>query len=290
MPVSDFHAAVPDAPQPLSAQGPAVRVPAETVRMENFSMRYFRFGHGERHLVILPGLSVQSVMESAQAVASAYAMFAETFTVTVFDRREEMPPDYTVADMAADTAEAMAALGMSEVCLFGASQGGMIAMLIAAEHPALVSRLALGSTAARLDPERAGILREWVRLADAGDAEGLYLAFGEAVYPEKLFALSRGLLREAAKAVTPEELARFSRAARGTDGYNAEKALAAVRCPVLVLAASDDRVLGPDAAEGIARILGGRPDFSMHVYTGYGHAAYDTAPDYKERLYRFFTA
>ena len=46
---------------------------------------------------------------------------------------------------------------------------------------------------------------------------------------------------------------------------------------------------GYTAAE-IAERLGRRPDFEQYTYDGFGHAAYDTAPDYKERLRRFFTA
>ena len=264
-------------------------VPIETVRTERFSMRYFRFGHGPGSLVILPGLSVQSVMDSARAVAGAYAEMTGAFTVTVFDRREEVPENYSVRDMAEDTARAMEVLGMSGVCLFGASQGGMIAMLIAAEHPGLVSRLALGSTAASVDADPPGPLREWVRLAEEGDAEGLYLSFGKAVYPEAVFDQIRGTLLEAAGTVTPEELARFVRLARGTAGFDSRDRIGAIRCPVLVLASEDDRVLGPDASVGLARIFGGRPDFSMHTWSGYGHAAYDTAPDYREKLLRFFT-
>ena len=43
----------------------AKRIEIETVRTESFSMDYFRFGHGKETLVILPGLSVQSVMAFA---------------------------------------------------------------------------------------------------------------------------------------------------------------------------------------------------------------------------------
>lgn len=263
--------------------------PIRTVQTGGFTMRYFQFGYGARQLVILPGLSVQSVMLSADAVAAAYDVMARDFTVTVFDRREEVPAEYSVRDMAEDTAEAMRALGMADVCLFGASQGGMIAMLVAAEHPELVAKLALGSTAAAVDCARGGKLGEWLDLAEKGDAEGLYLSFGEAVYPEAVFREYRDVLRAAAETVTADDLARFSRLARGTACFDAREELGSIRCPVLVLAAADDRVLGPDAAEDIAKILGGRPDFSLHVYEGFGHAAYDTAPDYKERLYRFFT-
>ena len=262
----------------------------ETVRCDDFSMRYFRFGRGGRSMVILPGLSLQSVIGSADAVARAYGRMAEDFTVTVFDRREELPPVYSVSQMADDTARAMEALGMRDLCLFGASQGGMMAILIAARHPELVGRLALGSTAARVDSDRAAALSEWVRLAENGDAEGLCLAFGEAVYPPPVFAAFREVLLEGAKTVTAEDLGRFAVLARGTEGFDAEDEARSIRCPVLALTASDDRVLGPGTAEEFGTLFGDRPDFSLHDYRGYGHAAYDTAPDYKERLRRFFTA
>ena len=72
-------------------------------------MDYFRFGQGGRVLVILPGLSVDSVMKYAGAVADAYAPMARDFTVCVFDRRKELPPSYTIGEMAEDTAAAVRA-------------------------------------------------------------------------------------------------------------------------------------------------------------------------------------
>ena len=52
----------------------------ETVHTDTFSMNYFRFGKGEKTLVILPGLSVQSVMGAADAIAAAYQPCEEIFT------------------------------------------------------------------------------------------------------------------------------------------------------------------------------------------------------------------
>ena len=66
----------------------------QTVKTETFSMRYFRFGSGEKTFVMLPGLSVASVMNDAQLVADSYTQFADGYTVYCFDRREELPPDY----------------------------------------------------------------------------------------------------------------------------------------------------------------------------------------------------
>ena len=259
----------------------------EKVRTDSFAMDFFRFGRGKETLVILPGLSVQSVMGSAELVAEAYRLLADEFTVYVFDRRKELPGEYSVREMAEDTSKALRALGLAQVNVFGASQGGMMALEIAIGHPELVRKLVLGSAAARVPETLLQTAAEWIRLAKAGNAEALYLAFGEALYPREVFEQSRELLIRTAETVTGEELRRFVILAEGVKGFDVTGDLEKLVCPVLVLASADDRVLGPDAAGDIAEKLGGRPDFALFTYEGYGHAAYDLAPDYKERILRF---
>ena len=259
-----------------------------SVRTDAFTMHYFRFGCGEKPLVILPGLSVQSVMDSAQAVAEEYAVMADDFTVWLFDRREDLPPAYSVWDMADDTAAAMKALGLRDVCLFGASQGGMIAMCVAIRYPELLGRLALGSTAPEADTAESGVLEKWIALARSGDAVGLYLAFGRAIYPEPVFEQYRSILAEAGKTVTEKELARFVILAGGTSGFDVTDRLPEIKCPVFAIGSADDKVLGAASLRKITEKLGDRPDFTSYIYDGYGHAAFDTAPDYRERLYHFF--
>lgn len=50
----------------------------------------------------------------------------------------------------------------------------------------------------------------------------------------------------------------------------------------------EDSVLDSDATMEIAEKLDERADFRLYMYTGYGHAAFDTAPDYKKRILNFF--
>lgn len=262
-------------------------VSLEEIRIGGIRMRYCRFGGGARPLVILPGLSVQSVMGAAEAVEKAYAVMEEAFTVYLFDRRDPLPRRYSVEEMAADTAAVFDALGLRQVCLFGASQGGMIALCLAARRPDLVSRLALGSTAAKMGPEQYRSIGGWVKLAEDRDPEGLYLAFGAAIYPPAVYERFRPALLMAARTVTEEDLRRFTVLARGTEGFDATPLLSQIRCPVLALHAADDRVL-PGAAAALAQGLADNPGFETFTYEGYGHAAFDTAPDYRERLLRFF--
>ena len=258
------------------------------IKTDDFTIKYFRFGTGSRTMVILPGLSVGSVLTSAAAVAKEYEVMKDDFTVYLIDRREDPPAGYTVADMARDTAAAMDALGLSDIYLFGASMGGMISLTLALERPKLVRCLALGSTAARMGGEEYAVLDRWVGLARQKDREGLFLAFGEAIYPPGLFAKYRDAFILLSHTATDEDLQRFIIFAEGAKGFDVLDRLTELRCPVLALGAKDDAVLGGDASALIAGRLGGRPDFAYHRYDGYGHAAFDTAPDYRDRLYRFF--
>lgn len=260
----------------------------ETVKTERFSMDFFRFGTGEKTLVILPGLSVQSVMGAADAIVAAYQSLTDRFTIYVFDRRADLPDPYSVRDMARDTAEAFQTLGLRDICLFGASQGGMIALVIAIEHPELVGRMVLGSSSAHVREEQFRVIEEWIRLAEKGDREALYLAFGGEIYPPSVFEQYRETLIAAAKTVTDRDLKRFIVLAEGTEGFNVVSELDRIRCPVLALGVFEDSVLDSDATMEIAEKLDYRDDFRLYLYTGYGHAAFDTAPDYRQRILSFF--
>ncbi|MBR7033573.1 MAG: alpha/beta hydrolase [Clostridia bacterium] len=258
-----------------------------TVKTPSFEMDYLRFGKGESVFVILPGLSVKSVLGSASAIARQYARIAEKHTVYLFDRRKALPSRCTVENMADDTAEAMDALGLRGVYLFGASQGGMIAEVIAIKRPDLVGKLILGSTACRVTEERFRVLDRWIALSKMGDRVGLYLDFGESIYPEVVFLKYRDALVLIAGTVSDEELRRFEILAEGMRDFDVTDEIGKIRCPVLVLGARDNGVLGPDAVHEIARALPQNDGTLTYIYDGFGHAAFDTAPDYCEKIINF---
>ena len=262
----------------------------ETVGTDGFTMDYFRFGNGDRTLVIIPGLSIDSVMKYADAVAGAYDSMTDEFTVYLFDRRKELPEEYSIYDMAHDTAAAISKLGLDHICLFGASQGGMIAMVIAIEYPELVSKLIVGSSSACIDQEQDPVIAEWIGLAKDKNAEGLYLAFGETVYPRNVFEQSRDLIIESAKSITDEDLSRFVILAGSIKGFDITDQLDKISCPVLVIGSNDDNVLGGEASEKIYEQLKDHQKCGLYMYDGYGHAVYDLAPDYRERMINFYKA
>ena len=123
----------------------------KTLILGSKEMDYFRFGKedGEK-LVILPGLSLKSVMGAADAIVGAYALLAQKYDIYMFDRIRIFPEGYDVEAMADDTLAAMKQLDLNQVHLMGVSQGGMMAMMIALKSPETVKSLVLCSTASRI--------------------------------------------------------------------------------------------------------------------------------------------
>lgn len=260
----------------------------DTVKTDDFVMDYCRFGCGKGTIVIIPGLSVQSVMPSAQAIAQAYKILTDDYTVYVFDRRKgQLDDNYSIADMARDTASAMKSLGIEKADVFGASQGGMIAMSMAIMYPELVEKLVLASTSSSVDAKGFETVENWVELAKSGDADALYQAFGKAIYPQAVYNQSKDILSQAAGTVTKQDLARFVVLAQAIRGFDITENLYKIKCPALIIGSSDDAVLGSKAAEVIKDNLKNSSDCEFFMYDGYGHAVYDLAPDFHERVYEF---
>ena len=132
------------------------------VKINDLEMEYAKFGSGDKVFVILPGLSIKSVIPSVDAVDDAYGILNEEFTSYLFDRRKTVPEGYSIYDMADDTAAVMKELGLSDTYVFGASQGGMIAMAMTIRYPELVKKLVLGSTSPHVKPHQRAVLDRWI--------------------------------------------------------------------------------------------------------------------------------
>ena len=264
-------------------------VPIKTVKTEHFDMDYFTFGRGKKTMVIVPGVSVKGPSANADVTVESYDPLTDDFTIYVFDRRKDLPAAYTIWDAARDTAKAMTALNLKNVYLLGTSQGGRIAMAIAIKQPELVEKLVLASTSARLSQDQYALFDRWISFAESGDALGLYMSFGETLYPEYMLEDFKQMLIDEAKTVTTDELRRFVIIlSEGKQVFDPTSQLKEIDCPVLVIGGIDDQVMGSDAGLYIAKHLAPQKDVVLQLYDGYGHMPYDLAPDFKERLKQFF--
>ena len=256
----------------------------DSVKTDRFEMGYFRFGTGEKTAVILPGLSIKSVVDSAESVAAAYRSMNDEYTVYVFDRRRVCPEGYTIADMANDTAEVFDALGIRDTYIFGASQGGMIAQLIALERPKLVRKVALCSTVGSMSPENSRVLEKWIRLAESRDIGSLNTSIAADVYSEQFFKRYGSLIARYMGEATEDELKRFIVLAKACRGFDVLDRLENIKCPVFVIGSKTDKVFNADDIVLLAK----KANAELYLYDGFGHAVYDEAPDFLNRLLAFF--
>ncbi len=246
-------------------------------------MDCLRFGEGSRNFVIIPGLSLQSVVASGDGVAQAYGMFGEDCTVYLFDRRLNMPDSYTVDQMAEDTLSVIDSLGLESIDLYGVSQGGMISQLMALKRPELVRRLVLTSTMSRATARTSETSDSWSEGA-LSSTKDLASAFAELVYSEDFLNKYRPFLEAAAESITEEDMRRFRIQMEGNAGFSTYERLKDIKCPVFVIGAWGDRVTGPEASLELAAKLG----CQLLMYPlCYGHAVYDEAPDIKGKILEF---
>ena len=256
----------------------------KTVSADQVEMDYVVFGSGAKSFVIIPGLSIHSVMGSADAIAAAYQSFTDAYTVYVFDRPKNIQTNYSIRDLAEDTAVAMKALGIEKADIFGASQGGMIAQYLAIDHPELVHAMILGSTLCTYNDTFLSVLDEWVSLAEAKDETALLESFADHVYSKATLDAYRDYLISSNRGITDEEYARFIILAEACERFDCTDEIHNITCPVLVLGSQGDQVTTASGAQDLAARL----ECELFLYPDtYGHSVYDEAADYKDRCLQF---
>jgi pimeloyl-ACP methyl ester carboxylesterase len=100
-------------------------------------------------------------------------------TVFSIDRRYDLEPGISIADLAAEYARTVGSLFDEPVDILGISTGGTIALQLAADHPELVRRLVLVSSAHRLSDRGRATQRTVAALLRAGrDRRAAAVYFG----------------------------------------------------------------------------------------------------------------
>ena len=187
----------------------------------------------------------------------------------------------TIRQMAEDTLQALKAVGLKDVNIMGVSQGSMMALVMALREPETVHSLMLCSPASRIDDPTT--LDTWRKLAEERNTPALMEAFGEKVYTPSFFEKNRDIILTLGDGASEQEYKNYVISLEGTVGFDCYDQLKDIRCPVLVIGASEDRVLGVQAAYDIIESL----QCESFIYEGYGHGVYDEAPDYLTHIKAF---
>lgn len=255
----------------------------QRLQLQNCRMDYITFGSGKKTLIMIQGLNTQRINGAALPLAYMYRIFAKEYTVYLFDRRDEVWDGITVRDMAFDIAAAMDHLGLKNADVFGVSQGGMIAQYLAMERPDLVNKLVLAVTLARNNDTVTAVIDQWVAWTKAGDMKALVLDMAIKMYSERYVRRYKPFLPLLTLMQKPKEVERFlilTKACLTCDTY---EDLDKIQCPVFVIGGKQDKIVTGKASEELAEKLG----CECYLYEELGHAAYEEAKDFNQKVFDF---
>jgi pimeloyl-ACP methyl ester carboxylesterase len=252
------------------------------VEANGLSLCYQTFGApSDPPLLLIMGLGAQMIWWED---GLCEALAARGYYVVRFDNRDigkstyidAPPPDimqvmqgavrppYTLGDMARDTVSLMGALGIDAAHLVGASMGGMIAQVVAIEHPERVRTLTsiMSTTGERGLPQAKPEVYAAIAAPPPLTVEAFIetnvrvaeLLRGYADASEEREARARAT-RAAARGLNPVGGAR-QLAAVIADGSRKE-ALAGVKAPTLVIHGVDDPLVPVEAGRATAQAIPG---------------------------------
>lgn len=260
----------------------SIRVEKHTLQTADAVMDYVTFGSGKKTLLMIQGLNTNG-LQGAETLGWMYRIFAKEYRVYLFDRRRELPAEVTVEDLAADTATAMDALGLTAADVIGVSQGGMIAQILAIRRPDLVNRLVLAVTLSRSNATVESVIENWIDLTEREDWKALTADMAEKMYSEAYLRRYRPFLPLLAVLQKPKDPARFIALARACLSCGTYEELAKIQCPVFVIGGGQDKIVTAEASLEMAEKLG----CECYLYENLGHAAYEEAKDFNRRVYGF---
>ena len=257
----------------------------ENIKYNGHDCDYISFGSGKEVLIILPGVGdgFKTAKGTAVPFSLMYRCFARELRVFVISRRNDIPEGFTTKDMADDVTVIMEELGIESAHVFGVSQGGMIAQQMAIRHPGKVRSLVLAVTASRPNEIMREALGTWLEMAENDDYRGIMLDTAERSYTGAY--LERGKRINGLLALAkPEDYTRFRILCGSCLEHDAYDDLDKISCPVFVIGADCDRVLGAEASREMAARI---PDSCIYIFEGYSHGVYEQAKDFNSMVLRF---
>ncbi|MBO5081365.1 MAG: alpha/beta hydrolase [Lachnospiraceae bacterium] len=251
--------------------------------LNNKQINYITFGKGTKSLIMIQGLNTNGIKGAANSLAYMYRIFAKDYTVYLFDRRTEVYDGITVRELAADIAEAMEALGLVNADVFAVSQGGMIGQYLAIDRPELVHRMVLAVTLSRNNDVVKEVINNWIEMTEQEKYKELVVDMAVKMYSDAYVKRYKPFMPLLTAVQKPKDKERFITLAKACLTCNAYEELEQIKCPVLVLGGSRDKVTTGQASVEIAEKLG----CEIYMYEDLGHAAYEEAKDFNRRVYDF---
>ena len=242
-------------------------------------MPYNRFGHGSRTLVIFQGLMFENKPLSGfmtQAYDGPYKPLESLYTLYIVTRKPGLPEGYSMKDMADDYATMIEMEFGGPVDVLGVSTGGSIVQHFAADHPDLVRKLIIHSSAYTLSETAKNLQLRTGNFARQRNWRAAYTTLFSPMLPD------RGIMKYVLKPVAwlgvlvmstfgvPKDPNDLVVTVEAEDKFNFKDRLGQITAPTLVVAGDKDPFYTPTLFRETAA---GIPNARLILYKGMGHPA-----------------
>ena len=252
----------------------------KTIYKDNIKIKYGIIHGGKKPFVMLPGVSLGSILVNINTIESAYEEILKDYTIYVFEHALPDDDDFSICDEADDAIYVLERLGLNNICLYGVSNGGMIALSIALKKPEIIDKMIIVSSTAKTSEKRISRLKHWEKLASEYKIEELNWSFFNSMFTSDYIKKNKDILEKLSHNGTKQECDCFSRVLRTMYNFDILDKIKQIKIPTFVLGSRLDPVFGEEASVEIAQII----NCDCYIYENYSHAFYDEAPDFKHRI------
>lgn len=191
---------------------------------------------------------------------------ADRFSVTCYDHRghgrsQVLPGPYTMDDLVDDAVELIAQHIKRPVIFIGLSMGGMVGQLLAARHPEWVRKLVLANCPSHIPDQAQDTWQARMALVEQGGMAAVIDATMARWFTPTFAADHRhggaqavAAVREAMLATSP---AGYVAACAAVSGFDARAELQRIQVPTLVIGATQDPGISPQASEDLQQSIAG---------------------------------
>jgi pimeloyl-ACP methyl ester carboxylesterase len=215
--------------------------------------------------------------------------FANLRRVIYVNRRKGLPRGMSMAELAEEHADVIRSLSAGPVDVAGISTGGSIAQQLAADHPDVVGRLVLLSTACRMSPQgRALQRRVAARIRRGAHRQALAVMMTGIVPPRRGQLAAAALARLAPPRLLPsgDDLAAMATTIEAEDAFDLAACRRPIRAPTLILVGSADHWYSRELFAETARLV---PGSRLSVFEGRGHVSVYKHPEWARDIERFLS-
>jgi 3-oxoadipate enol-lactonase len=160
--------------------------------------------------------------------------------------------------MSAELYQTLQALNLSQVNLVGLSLGGMVAQMLAVDHPSSVRSLTLCDTTCEIGPPQAQVLEERARAVEEGGMSAIVKSTLERWFSPSFFASHPEVVSEVERLLLAADPMVNAQTWRAIAKLNVVSRLPKLGVPALVVNGSLDASIPPGAGERLANLLGAR--------------------------------